>query len=503
VRSKCPDVWSTDSPPGFAFRMRKRFFAGARARAVDEKGGRRTFNHAFTSPPDTQHVRALPSDERIAQNVANIRVSDSAINCSTHRSTVGPDCVQHEWKMALRTRVNRSGVCARHSLIFDRHTNRQNRSARWRLWISRFESIAFAFLLNTVTVTDAAARELPRFFPELGWLHVPNGWAVGDLSAVTVDAHDNVWVLHRPRSIAAADRARAAPSILEFDRSGNFICGFGGPGDGYDWPSVEHSIAVDGKGRVWIAGNFRTPGSPGDDMLLTFTGDGHFLRQIGRRGASAGDTDTSNLHGPADIFVDDAVREVYVADGYANRRIIVFDSETGAFKRMWGAFGTVPPVGVAPLPRVEGVPAVPETGDGPRDFNGVHGVRLSKDGLVYVSDRNNQRIQVFTRAGKYVRQAFVDRNMRSGTTASGIAFSPDRRQRYLYVADFGNAHILVFERATLRLLETIGGPGTAPGEFRGAHLIATDSRGVIYIAEVQGRRLQRLVPDFNGKAASR
>ena len=374
---------------------------------------------------------------------------------------------------------------------------------RRRFSVPRMASIAFIFLMNAATVAGAAAHELPSFVPELGWAHLPNGSAIGEVSAVTVDRHDNVWVLQRPRSIAAADRARAAPPILEFDRSGNFIRGFGGPGDGYDWPSVEHSIAVDGKGRVWIAGNFRTPGGPGDDMLLTFSGNGHFLRQIGRRGASAGDTDTSNLHGPADIFVDDAAREVYVADGYANRRVIVFDSETGAFKRMWGAFGTVPPVGVAPPPRVEGVPAVPETGDGPRDFNGVHGVRLSKDGLVYVSDRNNQRIQVFTRAGKYVRQAFVDRNMRSGTTASGIAFSPDRRQRSLYVADFGNAHILVFERTTLRLLETIGGSGTASGEFRGPHLIATDSKGIIYIAEVQGRRLQRLIPDANDRAASR
>lgn len=379
----------------------------------------------------------------------------------------------------------------------------RNPGMRRRLSGLRLASIAFIFLMSAATVAGAAAREVPRFVPELGWLHLPNGSAVGEISAVTVDGHDNVWVLQRPRTITAADRARAAPPVLEFDRKGNFVRGFGGPGDGYDWPSVEHSIAVDGKGRVWIAGNFRTPGSPGDDMLLTFSGDGHFLRQIGRRGASAGDTDTSNLHGPADIFVDDAAREVYVADGYANRRIIVFDSETGAFKRMWGAFGTVPPPGAAPPPRVDGVPVVPETGDGPRDFNGVHGVRLSKDGLIYVSDRNNQRIQVFTRAGKYVRQVFVDRNLRSGTTASGIAFSPDRRQRYLYVADFGNAHILVFERATLRLLETIGGSGTAPGEFRGPHLIATDSKGIIYVAEVQGRRLQRLIPDVNDRAASR
>ncbi len=282
--------------------------------------------------------------------------------------------------------------------------------------------------------------------------------------------------------------------MLAFDRHGKFLRAFGGAGEGYDWPTVEHSITVDHQGRVWIAGNFRTAGSPGDDMLLTFSGDGRFLRQIGHRGASTGDADTNNLHAPADIFVDDAAHEVYVTDGYVNRRIIVFDSETGSYKRMWGAFSAVPSLEPAPPARIEGSPATPDAGDGPPGFNGVHGVEISRDGFAYVSDRNNQRIQVFTRAGKYIRQVFVDRNMASGITASGMAFSPDRKQRYLYVADFGNSRLLMFDRTSLRLVQAIGKSGTGPGEFLSPHLIATDSRGIIYIAEVQGRRLQRLVP---------
>ncbi|MDB5721589.1 MAG: hypothetical protein JWP15_2207 [Alphaproteobacteria bacterium] len=362
-----------------------------------------------------------------------------------------------------------------------------------------FMVISFLSLAALPSMAVPASVKAPRFLADARGLHTPNGWMLGEITAVAVDAHDNVWVLHRPHTIPAVDQARAAPPVLAFDRHGKFLRAFGGPGDGYDWPTVEHSIAVDGRGRVWIAGNFRTPGQPGDDMVLTFSGDGHFLRQIGRRGASTGDADTKDVHAPGDLYVDDAARELYVADGYVNRRVIVFDSESGAFKRMWGAYGTDPPASPAPIPRADGDPFVQGKGEEPSHFDGVHGVRLSRDHLVYVSDRNNQRIQVFTRGGEYLRQVFVDRNMPSGTTASGIAFSPDLGQRYLYVADFGNARVVVLERATLRLVKTIGRFGAGPGEFRGPHLLATDSHGTLYVAEVQGRRVQRLVP-VNGRA---
>jgi DNA-binding beta-propeller fold protein YncE len=344
-----------------------------------------------------------------------------------------------------------------------------------------------------VAVAAATHLPMPRFIADTNWLQMPNGWLIGEVSAVAVDAHDNVWVLHRPRTVAVADRARAAPPVLAFDRDGHFLRGFGGPGAGYEWPATEHSIAVDKAGRVWIAGNARTP-PDGDDMLLVFSTEGKFLRQTGRRNESRGDSDTVNVHAPADLFVDDAAHEVYVADGYLNRRIIVFDTETGAFKRMWSAFGKPPPLEPATPLRDVGAPFVPVTGAGPPGFNGVHGVEISRDGKVYVSDRNNQRIQVFTKAGGYLQQGFVDRNMPSPQSASGLAFSPDARQRYLYVADWGNSQMLVLDRATLTTVGRIGGKGSGPGEFIGPHLIATDSRGVLYVAEVQGRRLQRLVP---------
>jgi DNA-binding beta-propeller fold protein YncE len=356
----------------------------------------------------------------------------------------------------------------------------------------RWLSLPLALGLSLIAPRADARPATPIFRAETDWLKPPAGKVLGEISAVAVDRNDTVWVLQRPRSVAAADRARAAPPILIFDRDGNFIRGFGGPGPGYDWPAVEHSLAVDGDGRVWITGNSRA--APADDMILAFSGDGRFLRQIGRPGASRGNEDTANLHAAADIAVDDHAREVYVADGYGNRRAIVFDSDTGAFKRMWSAFGAAPPADPAPDPRPVGKPFAPQTGKGPAGFNGVHGIRISRDGLVYVSDRNNQRIQIFRRNGSYVRQFFVDRNMASPQTASGIAFSPDAQQHYLYVADWGNSRLLVFDRKTLRPLGVIGEKGTGPGEFIGPHLIATDSRGNLYVAEVQGRRLQRLVP---------
>jgi DNA-binding beta-propeller fold protein YncE len=337
-----------------------------------------------------------------------------------------------------------------------------------------------------------ASPGMPTITAETDWLKIPPQRVIGDVSAVAVGPSDSVWILQRPASVAEADRARALPPVVQFDRNGRYVRSFGGPGQGYDWPTTEHSLAVDKRGHVWITGSYRVDATRADDMLLEFSGDGTFIRQVGSRGGSKGDADTANLHAAADVYVDDAASEVYVADGYGNRRVIVFDTRTGAFKRMWSAFGAPPPVEPAPAPRVIGTPFTPETGDGPPGFNGVHGVEVSRDGLVYVSDRNNQRIQVFTPAGKYLKQVFVDRNMPSQQTASGIAFSPDAKQRYLYVADWGNEQLLVYDRASLKLLGTFGHRGAAAGEFKGPHLVATDSRGFLYVAEVEGRRVQRL-----------
>src|SRR6185436_10627040 len=256
-----------------------------------------------------------------------------------------------------------------------------------------------------------AAGHVPAFEVDPTFPVIPNNWVFGEVSSVTVDAQDHVWVIHRPRNVPDAQRANAAPAVLEFDASGKFIAGWGGPAAGYEWPEREHGIHVDATGAVWISGNngYGTPPPPGnsDDMLLKFTTAGKFLLQIGHSGKSTGDADRQNVMQAADMFFYRPTNELFVADGYGNHRVAVFDAAKGTFKRSWGANGGPP-------------------------FNIVHAIRVSNDGLVYVGDRGNQRVQVFTTAGVFTQQAMIGAGTNQMQTAAGLAFSPDRDQQYLY-----------------------------------------------------------------------
>jgi DNA-binding beta-propeller fold protein YncE len=304
-----------------------------------------------------------------------------------------------------------------------------------------------------------------------------------------------VWVLHRPWSLTDDEKAQnpeaacctAAPPVLEFDAGGTYLRGWGGPGAGYEWPEDEHAIHVDHKRNVWItsAGGPRLRDGK-ENQILKFTSDGRFLLQIGRRGQSTGSLDTLNVNNAADLQVDAKTNELYVADGYVNRRVVVFDADTGAFKRMWGAYGK-PPDDAAPREVVaEGPP--------PAQFNLVHGIRVSADGRVYVADRRNNRVQVFTTAGAFEREIFVERKTRLLGTAFAVAFSPDPGQRSLYLADAGNGKVRIFDRATLQEVGSIGRIGRYAGQFVFLHALATDSQGNLYTAEVgTGRRAQKFV----------
>jgi hypothetical protein len=337
-----------------------------------------------------------------------------------------------------------------------------------------------------------SGRSMPVFEVDPGWPKLPNNWVLGVVSSVTVDRHDNVWILHRPRTVAENARAHAAPPVLEFDSSGKFVRAWGGDGTGFDWPLTEHGITVDDKDVVWIGGSGVT-----DDMYLKFTTEGRFLKQFGARGKSTGNGDRVNVNRAADLFVYRKTNEAFVADGYGNRRVIVFDSETGAFKRMWGAFGN-PPDNDAPSTSAGGPPAPPKLdteGTGSATFsNPVHAIKISNDGLVYVADRSNRRVQIFSPDGKFVTQVFINRAGPSNSSAAGVAFSPDAEQRFLYVCDLGNSHIVVLDRKTLDVLYQFGSRGTRPGEFQSPHHLAADSKGNLYTAEVNpGNRAQRFV----------
>jgi DNA-binding beta-propeller fold protein YncE len=347
-------------------------------------------------------------------------------------------------------------------------------------------------------VTFSAEPERPVFRVDPAWPKMPNGWVFGQVSSAAADANDHVWILHRSRTVRAGQKT--GPPVMEFDAAGNYVQGWGGPGDGYEWPQSEHGIFVDAKGFVWIGGNGE------QDQIHKFTKAGKFVMQIGRGGQKKTNADTHNVWKAADVFVHPKTNELFVADGYGNRRIIVFDADTGAFKRMWGAFGNVPAdTANTPSSAASGqanrVPAKDLAADdpGPPQFDTVHGVKVSNDDLVYVADRAGKRVQVFTTEGKYVTQVWIDRwceavgeGCGNGQTAASVAFSADRAQRLLYVASRSPGRIWVFDRKTLQPIDSFGRPGVRPGEFFVLHHMTTDSKGNLYTSEVQdGRRIQK------------
>jgi len=367
--------------------------------------------------------------------------------------------------------------------------------------ITWFTLTLFAFLSITTAAQQPAPPRVPAFQVDPKWPIIPNDWVLGEVSSIAVDSRDHIWVLHRPASIPAAQRAKAAPPVLEFDTSGKLLGSWGGPAEGFEWPEREHGIYVDAKAFVWISGNGGwprpAPGGSTDDMILKFTPEGKFVLQIGHRGKSGGDTDTNNVHQPADVFVHAPTNELYVADGYGNHRVIVFDAETGQFKRTWGAFGNAP---AAPAPP-RGAAAAPADAAGPAQFGLVHAVKVSNDGIVYVADRTNNRVQTFTTSGKYLRQVNVIGDGGVTPVPAGFAFSPDAQQRYIYVVDSGPMRVVVFDRATLTQLGAIGMRGAKPGEFDIVHHMAADSKGNLYTAEiVTNRRAQKFVIQSAGDA---
>ena len=333
-------------------------------------------------------------------------------------------------------------------------------------------------LFNADVAAQAApaqGRSLPTFEVDRGWPKVPPQWKLGDASSIAIDAQDNVWVLHRPRTLKPDQAAMAAPPVVVFDTAGNFVKAWGGASSGYEWPEREHGLHIDAKGFVWIGGNScPTNGLPGlkpvaDDQLLKFTQDGTFVLQIGRSNQSTGNSDTRNLHRPADVWVHAPTNELFVADGYGNHRVAVFDADSGAFKRMWGAFGNAP----MNDDHCEVVTPTSFSDPGPGQFSIVHAIRVGKDGMVYVADREHRRVQMFTPDGKFVKQ--LVRN--SAPFARDLALSPDADQQFLYVG--GGTGVFIVDRKTLAIVGNVEPAGMiGPG-----HQIATDSKGNLYIAQ--------------------
>ena len=386
--------------------------------------------------------------------------------------------------------------------------------------------LAASSILQKRAAVEAAGVQAPRFEVDPLWPKpLPNHWLLGQTIGVSVDDKDHIWIIHRAGSLEQgelhattnppiAQCCAPAPPVLNYDQEGNLLASWGGRGEGYDWPESNHGITIDYKGNVWIGGNGvgTPPGARGrgargargeqvqneeqagaaigytnDTMILKFTQAGKFLMQIGKPGQSKGSNDVENLRRPAKIFVDKQTNEVYVADGYGNHRVIVYDADTGKYKRHWGAYGNKP----------DDTNLGPYNPDAPpvQQFrNPVHCAELSVDRLLYVCDRANDRVQVFKPDGTFVKEGFVNKRTLGSGSAWDIAFSRDAQQKYLYLTDGENDRVHILDRDSLQVLTTFGEGGRQPGEFYGVHSIATDSKGNIYTGETyRGQRVQRFV----------
>jgi hypothetical protein len=364
-----------------------------------------------------------------------------------------------------------------------------------------------AAALGQHAVERAAAQQTvqaPRFEVDPFWPKpLPNNWVLGRAIGVGVDSQDHVWIVHRPDTLLPTENAAdhepptgaccsAAPPVLEFDPAGNLVGHWGGPGEGYEWPLSNHGIFIDHKDNVWIGGN-----DSKDAHILKFTKSGKFIAQYGHQGQGQGSNDPVNFGAVAKIYVDPKTNEAYISDGYRNKRVVVIDGDTGKFKRYWGAYGNKPD----------------DTNIGPYDPHAppakqfrtpVHCAELSIDGLVYVCDRPNDRVQVFKADGTFVREIFVAPKTLGDGSTWDIAFSKDAQQTYLYLADGKNERVYILRRDTLEILTMFGDGGRQPGQFFGVHSIATDSKGNIFTTETyEGRRLQKFVYKGIGPVAKK
>ncbi len=367
------------------------------------------------------------------------------------------------------------------------------------------------------TAAVTAEPTVPRYQVDASWpKDLPNNWILWNGTGLHVDEDDHIWVINRPRQVSMADAGAAqtppiseccipAPSVVEFDSEGNLLSSWGGPEFVPEWPILEHGLFIDAGGNFWIGGNYRSGPNNGllaapipppaelrsDRHVLKFSPDKELLLTIGEPSNSpVNNQDTTMLGAPSEIFVDDEASELYVADGYMNRRVVVYDSNTGAFKRGWGAYGI-------PLSEIDNGPAPPYDPAVPaRQFRGpVMSVDISVDGLVYVADRSGNRVQVFTKEGMFVEEFLIRPETRGIGSAWSTAFSIDPEQRYLYVADGANGKIRILNREDGREVGSIGRKGHQAGQFDQIELMAFDSQGNLYITEVApNTRIQKFVP---------
>ena len=377
-----------------------------------------------------------------------------------------------------------------------------------------FTAIVLCVSLSLLVGARLRAQGQPHYRVDADWpKELPNNWIFGRVAGIAVDTQDHIWVLSSPNWVISdndglaltppiSECCRPAPAVLEFDTEGTVLKGWGGPGYVPDWPTQEHGFTVDNEGNVWIGGAWAGEYNPGpeiplgrrqvwDRQVLKFTANGKLLLEIGHPTTEPeNNQDVRILGAPAGIAVDNIAHEVYVADGFLNRRVVVYDSDTGAFKRGWGAYGI-------PLSDISNAKTPPYDPSGPpaRQFRGaVDNIRISVDGLVYVADRTADRVQVFTKQGKFVKEFFVAPETRGRGSAWTLAFSHDPEQQYLLVGDGANCVVWILKRSDGTVVGKFGHRGYNAGQFDFIQDMAMDSLGNLYVGEHHySNRIQKFV----------
>ena len=344
-------------------------------------------------------------------------------------------------------------------------------------------------------VEEQSGAQAPMFEVDPFWPKpLPNHWLLGSTIGVDADAQDHIWIVHRASTLASNETSvlndpptseeccLPAPPVLEFDRDGNLVSHWGGPGEGYDWPSSNHGITIDHMDNVWVGGN-----GGGDSHALKFTRSGEFLLQVGVAGRAPDSLSLDSFGRIAKIAVDGEANEIYFADGYGNKRVAVVDADTGQVKRFWGAYGNQPDDSYSQ----RYMPGGPNL----QQFSSpVHCAEVSNSGLIYVCDRAHDRIQVFQKDGTYVDEMLVLPNTTGSGAAWDINFSHDADQAYIYLADGVNQRIHIIDRVNLQHVTSFGDGGRQPGQFFGAHSVTVDSEGNLYTTETyEGKRIQKFV----------
>src|SRR3954468_5754231 len=346
---------------------------------------------------------------------------------------------------------------------------------------------------QTRGVAQSAGAGAPTFKVDPSWpLEMPNKWILGAVTGVFVDSKQHVWVTHLPETLTEEETSlqqkppiatccAAAPPVIEFDAQGKVVQGWGQGSidDTSNWPRNPHGIFVDHNGFVWI-------GTYMHHRVMKFTREGKLVMTIGEYDKNAGSNDTTLLGGPAGIWVDPRSNEVYIADGYRNRRVIVFDGDTGRYLRHWGAYGARPD----DAGRFD--PKTMASGALPKQFSTVHGLTGSKDGKIYVADRRGNRIQVFDHQGKFLTEKVIAPTTLASGSAFVVVLSPDAQDQWLYLADGTNHKVWILRRSDLEVVGEFGRGGRQVGQFLRPHGMSIDAMGNLYVGEAStGRRVQK------------